>query len=293
MYRKNVLCFLLIACSFASAQIDVPKINEAKYESVYPGLNIITISQSLFSFKNLVGLYENNKPLPDIDILNPIYKEDFKVPFVYSNLERRVMVLKNNKVCICLSPSIMDGIDEPFFYGINITEKTEYDLCGAYYLSASSVLVENGKKYSPNKLGVIKLESPWSEGVEGDGIGEYLMFGIGFGRNRIGRPLGIYLINGYISFSHPERYILNNRIKKMKIESLSTGKSKTYNVFDSPNPQFFSTEELGGYEFKLTIEEVYSGEKFQDTCISGIISLTVSWEGVVPPEFFEQGRLKE
>ena len=214
------------------------------------------------------------------------------IPFHFFTIKmKKILVLSDNKICICFSPINIQGLDVPFFTGINIAEKPKYELSHTYYLKASSSLSERTRTYTPEFLGVVRLEFPWSEGVKGTGIGEWVAFGIGTRDDRIGRPIGIYLINGYISFTNPERYTNNARIKKMTLTSLKTGESKQFDVLDTPNPQFFPMEDLGGSQFKLTIDDVYPGEKYEDTCVSGILSLNVSWGGPVPADFFESSPL--
>lgn len=255
------------------------------YEAIFPGRNQVVLSNEYFRFDNLSGLGYKGIQIPkQISYSRPEYRIDHSIPFLYYKDQKRVLVLRDDKICICFSPIDIPGLDVPFFTGINIAEKPKHELSDANIRKSSSSLSERTRTYTPEYLGVVRLDFPWSEGVKGYGIGEWLAFGIGTRDDRTGRPIGIYLINGYISFTNPERYTNNGRIKKMTLTSLKTGKSKQFDVLDTPNPQFFPTEDLGGYQFKLTIDDVYPGEKYEDTCVSGILSLNVSWDGPVPME---------
>lgn len=258
-----------------------------EYEAIYPGMNDVIFSTDRFRFQNKVGFSYNGFDYPAIiEFRKPLFTRCNEIPFLYSDDRKQLIILCDELISICLSPELIFGKETPFFIGIKKNPDRAYELSGAY-VRASSVLHEKARSYPPDYLGQIWLERPWSEGVSGYGIGEYLLFKIGTGDDRIGRPIGVYLINGYISFTNPERYTNNGRIKRMTLTSLRTGKSRQFEVQDTPNPQFFPTEDLGGYEFRLTIDDVYPGEKYEDTCVSGLLSLNVSWGGPVPDDFFE------
>ena len=72
-------------------------------------------------------------------------------------------------------------------------------------------MTEGKKTYCASNLANLELNSPWGEGVNGNGIGEKISF------ETNGEVL--YFFNGYVSFSKPWLYTDNGRVKKIKISS--------------------------------------------------------------------------
>lgn len=132
------------------------------------------------------------------------------------------------------------------------------------FKDCSSSFVEEGKDYSIDNLHKLDLETPWVEGVPGDGIGEG--FTIGFWNQEVLPTL--VLMNGYISFDKPYLYEQNNRIKKIKVKGLTSGKEKILDVIDTPHPQTVDISFITDKEdIRVEIAEVYKGTKYDDTCL--------------------------
>ena len=157
---------------------------------------------------------------------------------------------------------------------------------------ASSVLTENlnGKtiKYSPDqlssymksypedtyifddseKLGVWDyMHIPWVEGVEGNGIGEKI-------KADFSEPVRAFtILNGYVDPLHPDYYKKNSRVKKLKVIDTENNKTYYFNLEDIVIEQHFRLEERTQH-LEFEIAEVYKGDKYQDTCISGLFGET-------------------
>ena len=132
------------------------------------------------------------------------------------------------------------------------------------FKDCSSSFVEEGKDYSIDNLHKLDLETPWVEGVPGDGIGEG--FTISFWNQEVLPTL--VLMNGYISFDKPYLYEQNNRIKKIKVKGLTSGKEKILDVIDTPHPQTVDISFITEMEdIRVEIAEVYKGTKYDDTCL--------------------------
>ena len=132
------------------------------------------------------------------------------------------------------------------------------------FKDCSSSFVEEGKDYSIDNLHKLDLETPWVEGVPGDGIGEG--FTISFWNQEVLPTL--VLMNGYISFDKPYLYEQNNRIKKIKVKGLTSGKEKILDVIDTPHPQTVDISFITDKEdIRVEIAEVYKGTKYDDTCL--------------------------
>ncbi len=143
---------------------------------------------------------------------------------------------------------------------------TRFDEWGNLYKDCSSYLVEKNKSYPVENLRKLVVDTPWVEGVAGDGIGE----GFTIQGRQFKKPLGPYLllINGYISYEKPYLYKQNNRIKKIKVTGLKSGKSKILDVLDTPHPQTVDISFITQPEdIRVEIAEVYKGTKYDDTCL--------------------------
>ncbi len=148
---------------------------------------------------------------------------------------------------------------------------TRFEEWGSLYKDCSSYLIEKSKSYPVENLRKLALDSPWVEGVPGDGIGE----GFTIEGQRYSKPLGPYLfiMNGYISYDKPYLYKQNGRIKKIKVTGLKSGKSKILDVLDTPHPQTVDISFITEPEdIRVQIEEVYKGTKYDDTCINYLIT---------------------
>jgi len=173
---------------------------------------------------------------------------------------------------------------------------------------ASSFLIEKGKPrdyYAPEKAFDNDINTAWVEGVEGDGIGEYIVFPINIEGSRYDQndpKIDMKITNGYAK--NDKLFFMNNRIKKFIFEvyeapitfisNAETGDYsfqrlnkviKTFetiiNLKDSRVEQIFTftiklkhvpakKEKIYGLIGKIIINDVYPGLKIKDTCISEI-----------------------
>lgn len=150
------------------------------------------------------------------------------------------------------------------FNNSSFTENSTDELYYCLFKDATSCLVENDKEYSLKNLHDRRLETPWIEGVPGDGIGE----GFTIVNNHGDITPTLLLINGYISYDKPYLYEQNNRIKKIKVRGLKSGKEKILDVIDTPHPQTVDISFITEIEdIRVEIAEVYKGTKYDDTCL--------------------------
>ncbi len=132
------------------------------------------------------------------------------------------------------------------------------------YTNCSSYLTEKDKAYTVDNLSESVMDTPWVEGVPGDGIGEG--FTLTFNGGSVDPTL--LLMNGYISFDKPYLYEQNNRIKKIKVKGLTSGREKILDVIDTPHPQTVDISFITEMEdIRVEIAEVYKGTKYDDTCL--------------------------
>ena len=101
--------------------------------------------------------------------------------------------------------------------------------------SASSFLKEGATSYAPaDNIGKMKTASPWVEGVIGSGIGETISIAA---KEENGKLFGLYLSNGFISYSKPYLFEQNNRLKTISVESGDGVHLGDYDLQDTPNIQ--------------------------------------------------------
>lgn len=145
-----------------------------------------------------------------------------------------------------------------------------YCLGGGDSVTASSQLNHANKdRYSPSNAHDLDYETAWVEGVEGNGIGEYLRYHF--------RPYKvtvhtIIVANGYVKTQ--EAWTNNARVKKLKV-SVNGKPFAIFELEDRRADQAFSippisySEKAGG-TIQFEILEVYPGAKYQDAVISEI-----------------------
>ncbi|MBP5441918.1 MAG: hypothetical protein IKI40_04500 [Treponema sp.] len=83
-------------------------------------------------------------------------------------------------------------------------------------------------------------------------------------------------MNGFISYERPFLYKQNGRIKKIRVTGTRSGNEKVLDVLDTPHPQSVDISFITEPEdVRITIEEVYPGTKYDDTCIHFMINSLV------------------
>ena len=139
---------------------------------------------------------------------------------------------------------------------------------------ASSTLPVQGKiAYGVKNLHDFNHETVWAEGVDGYGVGEYVVF---FAPEDCPRITTVNIINGYVKTEALWR--ANSRVKKLMMY-FNDVPYAVLELEDSRSVQWFDIGIIGygpqeskrpSYTLKFEILEVYPGEKFQDTVISDI-----------------------
>ena len=144
-------------------------------------------------------------------------------------------------------------------------DHTDYDA------TASSTLAAQGK----HNYGVVnikrdptrEIQSPWAEGVEGDGIGESITL-------NVKRPLPLYGIRiqpGYYEYDDKEPWLKNNRVAALEV-TLNDEHTFTESIPDErfERPYLIRVREYTKpvNKIKMVIKGVHRGTQFRDTCIS-------------------------
>lgn len=105
---------------------------------------------------------------------------------------------------------------------------------------------------------------PWVEGAEGNGIGESIT--ITFKQDMV----GMSVLNGYTELNKLKLFKENSRLKEVLLEDLVNGESWTVSFEDMVYFNFIKFPKATK-KVKMTIQSVYEGSKYQDTCVSAII----------------------
>jgi hypothetical protein len=119
--------------------------------------------------------------------------------------------------------------------------------------------------YGPDSLFDNDNRTAWVEGVDGQGIGEWIV--IEFDQLRLVKAIEIN--NGYNK--DRDIYLKNSRVKEIKVEFSRGVKPVVVLLKDTGNPQpipLSHDHPLKTSRIKFTIESVYPGTKFEDTAIS-------------------------
>jgi hypothetical protein len=169
----------------------------------------------------------------------------------------------------------------------NSNNKLVYELFGWKYIldagrrgiaEAASELKEGNITYSAHNLVNPDILMPWAEGVNGSGIGQKIILSLG---DYNPAWAGILISNGYVDYNRPYLYKNNNRVKKIRMWYGDTGEYADYDIKDTAHYQYlpFRTK-YGGYvsEIKiryitLEIMDIYSGDRWDDTCINLIYAV--------------------
>jgi hypothetical protein len=144
-------------------------------------------------------------------------------------------------------------------------DHTDYDP------TASSTLAAQGK-HNYDVVNIMgdptrEVQSPWAEGVDGDGIGESITL-------NVRRPLplyGILIRPGYYDYDDKEPWLKNNRVAALEI-TLNDEHTFTESIPDEhfERPYLIRVRDYNKpvNKVKLVIKGVYRGTQFRDTCIS-------------------------
>jgi hypothetical protein len=201
--------------------------------------------------------------------------------YMYVNEKKYVVLYYESIVCI-----LIDCANNDTFFGFNKDSKyfDMGDMNRSSFIGitghslrtrTSSYLEETigNKKITYNGFGgkyYYQITKPWVEGKPGSGIGEWREFDIYSDTDEI------LFFNGYIDPNRPDLYRANARVKEIRVSS--GGESWVFPIEDTPHPQILTIPKMITGTIRFTIEDVYEGDKYTDTCIGGIYFLLVRGE---------------
>ncbi len=270
MKKGILIIFLFFLFSFCYSQ-NFSLIGKF-FPNLYSTVEVLDINESSMTLNYEVALDKKNIGYKKISNEGMVFfklsekmPKDFHEEYYYDKQEiitnDEILILagkeisKKNDIIMFATTAGFEG-DFPFIFPMFHFE------VGRSYSDCSSFLKEKTKEYPVENLDKYYVDSPWVEGVNGDGIGE----GFTIKSKRVYPYL--LIMNGYISYRKPYLYKQNNRIKKIKVTGVKSGKTAVLDVLDTPHPQTvdisFITEQE---DIRVEIADVYKGTKYDDTCL--------------------------
>ena len=145
---------------------------------------------------------------------------------------------------------------------VETNNKIEFNYSG---ISLDWFIIHSGGEMARDEINPYCF--PWVEDIEGPGIGEWVEF-------ELNTPQTItYILNGFVDGNRMHLYKANSRMKEAEITGCSeNGKEIKQNVHFE-DFVYFKTVQFSEpvIKFRITIKEAYSGDKWQDTCISAVM----------------------
>lgn len=183
-----------------------------------------------------------------------------------------VDVAKNNKENEnSKEDNLTDGLEKEDGEGEEIKEDKKDNEPAAIlevpviFVGASSTLPQKDIIHYPKRTIDGDLSTAWSEGVDGSGIGE----SIDFGFDTFFNVSRITIWNGY--HKSEKLYYANNRPKKIRVDVSNSEESFEIELRDIMKPQTIELPNpISTNHVSFTIEDVYYGNSFDDTCITEV-----------------------
>ena len=157
---------------------------------------------------------------------------------------------------------------------VNDKSIKKFKLTKGYFDSAkaSSFIDEKGTSGTVDNAFDNDRNTSWQCGEKKYGIGEWVLVYNSDAASKVIRKVTVY--NGYQSNKFntetQNMFRLNTRVKKFTLE-FDDGSTETFTLSDSKKAQTFQFDERDTCYIKFTINSVYKGEKYVDTCIGEII----------------------
>lgn len=149
-------------------------------------------------------------------------------------------------------------------------EAAPFSLGVDYEITASSELQNPKRLYAPTNLIAPSLGSAWCEGVDGDGVGEWVELTL---KEPITSQAGFALevVPGYAKSD--ALFLKNGRPKKLAVEVNGIPLETPFSLEDRGIVQVYTARSSGKAveKIRLKILDVYRGGQFSDTCISEIV----------------------
>ncbi len=270
---KKSMLFIFVSLLISFCYSENFSLNGKYFPDLYSTVDVLNINESSITLNFEVELDKQNiryKKLYKDGMLFFKLSEDIPKTIHENYFYRKKEIETNDEILILAGKEIAkkDDIlmfattagfegDYPFIFPM-----FHFEVVGCTYSDCSSFLKEKTKEYPVENLSKYYTDSPWVEGVKGDGIGE------GFTIESKSVYPYLLIMNGYISYRKPYLYKQNNRVKAIKVTGLKSGKTAILNILDTPHPQTVDISFITEVEdIRVEIQDVYKGTKYDDTCL--------------------------
>ena len=168
-------------------------------------------------------------------------------------------------------PSVMPGAEEDKLTAsiVDASRQSQIDLLGYSQVTvasadATSTISQAGIDNTPHVLYDGSKDSSWQDGVDGPGIGESVTYHL----DQVYKIKFLVLRLGNW-YSSDDNYTMNNRPKTM---TFKIGEQSVQVTFPDEKKEFCVelSKDVEASEIKMTIDEVYKGTAYDDTCINEV-----------------------
>lgn len=133
--------------------------------------------------------------------------------------------------------------------------------------ASSSLAPQGANRYEVKNLDDDSPFTAWVEGVDGDGIGEWIEFTHASHEPAWGCGDQLTVVNGYQK--SPTSFKQNSRVKSMNLMVNGTPRGRVL-LEDRMGEQIIPLPVQQGDRIRLTIAEVYPGSKYKDTALTEV-----------------------
>lgn len=168
-------------------------------------------------------------------------------------------------------PSVTPGAEEDKLTAsiVDASRQSQIDLLGYSQVTvasadATSTISQAGIDNTPHVLYDGSKDSSWQDGVDGPGIGESVTYHL----DQVYKIKFLVLRLGNW-YSSDDNYTMNNRPKTM---TFKIGEQSVQVTFPDEKKEFCVelSKDVEASEIKMTIDEVYKGTAYDDTCINEV-----------------------
>ena len=144
-------------------------------------------------------------------------------------------------------------------------------------IKVSSYLREGNILYNAENFKNIQNQlRPWVEGVDGDGVDEWLELTFDYPSDQ-SKKLCFLISNGYVDPKRLDLFFANNRVKRLHVTCKELKVDHDILLQDSPDFQHIEIPKnqsvSGPITVRFVIKETYKGTKYEDTCLNFVLPI--------------------
>lgn len=202
-----------------------------------------------------------------------VYTEENRLTFITFNNPKKGFPWipeGKNKLLVIYSHGCINLYSKEKIEPVFSSERGKEIYYGKYFnYKSTSFLTDKYDSYPAENLGNESLNKPYAEGKKDSGIGEKIII---TPKEKM-HIFSLMISNGYVSYNNSKLYTSNNRVKKVSLDTTDGFHIGTYELEDTPQIQEIKFYDVMDkvHDIIITIEDIYPGDKYNDTCINFII----------------------